>query len=44
MAVYDWNIVHVDPKDFTLKQLRDMYDANDIITDPDYQRKYIYMI
>ena len=44
MAVYDWNIVHVDPKDFTLKQLRDMYDANDIITDPDYQRKYIYDI
>jgi hypothetical protein len=35
-------IVHTEQKDLTLAQLRDMCDANDIITNPDYQRNYVY--
>lgn len=42
MEGYNGTIVHTEPRDFSLQQLKDMYDANDIITDPDYQRKYIY--
>lgn len=34
--------VHTDQRDFTLSQLREDVDANDIVTDPDYQRKYVY--
>lgn len=34
--------MHTEQKDLTLAQLKEMYDANDIITDPDYQRNYIY--
>ncbi len=44
MTNYDSIIVHTDQKDLTLALLKDMYDANDIITNPDYQRKYIYDI
>ena len=42
MEGYNGTIVHTEPRDFSLQQLKDMYDANDIITDPDYPRKYIY--
>ncbi|MDR0929986.1 MAG: DUF262 domain-containing protein [Oscillospiraceae bacterium] len=35
-------VVHTEQKDFTLYQLREMVDANDLVTDPDYQRKYVY--
>lgn len=35
-------IVHTEWKDITLSQLAEMYEARDIITDPDYQRKYVY--
>lgn len=35
-------IVHTQQMDLTLSQLKEMSDANDIITDPDYQRKYVY--
>ena len=34
--------VHVEQKDFTLMQLKDDVDSNDIVTNPDYQRNYIY--
>ena len=32
--------VHTEAKDITLSQLREMVDANDILTNPDYQRNY----
>ena len=35
-------IVHTRTMDITLEQLKNFVDANDIITDPDYQRKYVY--
>ena len=34
--------VHTETKDITLSQLREMVDANDILTSPDYQRNYVY--
>ena len=34
--------VHTRPMDLSLQQLKNSVDANDIITDPDYQRKYVY--
>ena len=34
--------VHTRPMDISLQQLKNYVDANDIITDPDYQRKYVY--
>ena len=34
--------VHTEWKDITLNQLKEMYESRDIITDPDYQRKYVY--
>ena len=34
--------VHTRPMDISLEQLKNFVDANDIITDPDYQRKYVY--
>ena len=34
--------VHTETKDVTLSQLREMVDANDILTNPDYQRNYVY--
>ena len=34
--------VHRRTMDISLEQLKNFVDANDIITDPDYQRKYIY--
>lgn len=34
--------VHTRTMDISLEQLKNFVDANDIITDPDYQRKYIY--
>lgn len=39
---YDGITVYTEPKDLPLSQLKEMYDSNDIITDPDYQRRYIY--
>lgn len=34
--------IHTETKDITLSQLKEMVDANDIITNPDYQRNYVY--
>lgn len=34
--------IHAEQKDITLAQLKEDVDANDIITNPDYQRKYVY--
>lgn len=34
--------VHTRPMNLTLQELKKSVDANDIITDPDYQRKYVY--
>jgi len=42
MNTYNGTIVHTESKELSLSQLKEMYDANDIITDPDYQRRYIY--
>lgn len=41
-AEFEHITVHTRPMDITLQQLKNSVDANDIITDPDYQRKYIY--
>lgn len=35
-------VVHTRAMDISLEQLKIFVDANDIITDPDYQRKYVY--
>ena len=35
-------IVHTRPMNLTLQELKNSVDANDIKTDPDYQRKYVY--
>ena len=42
MNAYNGVTIHTESKELSLSQLKEMYDANDIITDPDYQRKYIY--
>ncbi len=34
--------VHTRPMNLSLQELKNSVDANDIITDPDYQRKYVY--
>ena len=34
-------IVHTEWKDITLNQLKEMYEAGDIITNPDYQRNFV---
>lgn len=34
--------IHTEQKDITLAQLKEDVDANDIITNPEYQRKYVY--
>lgn len=34
--------VHTEQRDLTLSQLKEDVDAADIITNPDYQRKYVY--
>ncbi len=34
--------VFTENKDLTLTNIRDMVDENDLITNPDYQREYIY--
>lgn len=38
----DFLSIHTEQKDITLAQLKEDVDANDIITNPDYQRKYVY--
>lgn len=35
-------IVHTRSMNLTLQELKNSVDANDIVTDPDYQRKYVY--
>lgn len=35
-------IVHTRAMNLSLQELKNSVDANDIITDPDYQRKYVY--
>ena len=35
-------VVHTQNLDITLQELKNFVDANDIITDPDYQRRYVY--
>lgn len=42
IAELDQLTVHTETKDITLSQLREMVDANDILTNPDYQRNYVY--
>lgn len=34
--------VHTRQLNFSLQELQNFVDANDIITDPDYQRNYVY--
>lgn len=34
--------VHTRQLNFSLQELQNLVDANDIITDPDYQRRYVY--
>ena len=41
MTIDDRN-VFTDSKDFTLSNLREMFDEGDIVTNPDYQRDYVY--
>lgn len=42
MDDYNDIVVHSETKHWTLAYLKELYDQNDIITDPDYQRKYVY--
>ena len=35
-------VVHTRIMNISLQELKNSVDANDIITDPDYQRKYVY--
>ena len=34
--------VFTDKKDYTLSTIKEMFDDGDIITDPDYQRDFVY--
>ena len=34
--------VFTENKDLTLSNIREMFDDNDLITNPDYQRDYVY--
>ena len=38
----EYNVVHTHAMNISLQELKNSVDANDIITDPDYQRKYVY--
>ena len=38
----DEKIVYTKQKDFPLSTIREMYDDGDIVTDPDYQRDFVY--
>lgn len=42
IAELDKLAVHTETKDLTLSQIKDMVDANDLMTNPDYQRNYVY--
>lgn len=42
IAELDLLTVHTETKDLTLSQIKDMVDANDLMTNPDYQRNYVY--
>ena len=42
IAELDQLTVHTETKDLTLSQIKDMVDANDLMTNPDYQRNYVY--
>lgn len=42
MADLDKLSVHTRPLNISLQELKNYVDANDIITDPDYQRRYVY--
>lgn len=37
-------IVYTDKKDFPLSTIREMFDDGDIITNPDYQRDFVYTV
>ena len=41
MAMED-KIVYTTQKDFPLSTIREMFDDGDIVTDPDYQRDFVY--
>ena len=41
-ADFEHVTVHTRPMNISLQELKNSVDANDIITDPDYQRKYVY--
>lgn len=41
MALED-KIVYTTQKDFPLSTIREMFDDGDIVTDPDYQRDFVY--
>lgn len=34
--------VYTTQKDFPLSTIREMFDDGDIVTDPDYQRDFVY--
>lgn len=42
MSNYNGIIIHTEQMDLTLAQLKEMYDSNDIETNPEYQRNYVY--
>ena len=35
-------VVYTTQKDFSLSTIREMFDEGDLITDPDYQRDFMY--
>lgn len=42
MMDLDNRTVFTDKKDFTLSNIKEMFDDGEIITDPDYQRDFVY--
>lgn len=38
----DNRTVFTDKKDFTFSSIKEMFDDGEIITDPDYQRDFVY--
>lgn len=42
MMALEGKTVFTDAKDFTLTTIKDMFDDGEIITNPDYQRDYVY--
>lgn len=41
---FESKTVFTDKKDYTLSTIKEMFDDGDIVTDPDYQRDFVYTV